>query len=114
MRRAGWIPGLDRLPAPLARTRNGGPERRLERVDLTLEFLTDEKASPRRGGSKGLYPLVRDVVEAGGKDALRSDLARLQVEILRRREERAVIVQELLVASAELVASGVSAMLDLD
>jgi hypothetical protein len=41
-------------------------------------------------------------VEAGGKDALRSDLARLQVEILRRREERAVIVQELLVSSAEL------------
>jgi outer membrane protein TolC len=77
-------------------------QRRLERVNLTLLFLTDDKPSPSRAGSKGLYPLVRDVVEAGGKDALRSDLARLKVEILRRTEERAAIVQELQVASVEL------------
>lgn len=76
--------------------------RRLARVDSTLSFLTDETPSPGRAGSKGLYPLVRDVVEAGGKDALRSDLARLKVEILRRREERAAILLELQAASAEL------------
>lgn len=77
-------------------------QRRLARVDMTILFLTDEKPVPDRAGSKGLYPLVRDVVEAGGKDAHRSDLARLQVEIARRREERAVIFQDLQVASAEL------------
>ena len=76
--------------------------RRLERVDLTLTYLTSEKPSPQRGGSKGLLPLVRDVVQAGGKDALKSDLARIQVEVLRRKEERAAIVQELQIASAEL------------
>ncbi|HEY1190241.1 MAG TPA: TolC family protein [Gemmata sp.] len=76
--------------------------RRLERLDLTLSFLTAEQPAPRRGNSKGLLPLVKDVVEAGGKDALRSDLARLQVEVARRNEERAGIVQELRVASAEL------------
>jgi outer membrane protein TolC len=77
-------------------------QRRLARADLTLSFLTDEQPSPSRAGSKGLYPLVRDVVEAGGKDALKSDLARLRVEILRRQEERAGLVQELRTASAEL------------
>ena len=76
--------------------------RRLERADLTLEFLSDAKPSPRRGGAKGLLPLIQDIVEAGGKDALRSDLARLKVEVLRRREERAAIVQDIRTAAAEL------------
>jgi outer membrane protein TolC len=47
-------------------------------------------------------PLVRDVVEVGGKEALRSDLARVEVEVLRRREELAGVVQEWYLATAEL------------
>ncbi len=77
-------------------------QRRLARVDVTLAYLTDEKPAPNRAGAKGLYPLVRDVVEAGGKDALKSDVARLKVEILRRQEERAALVKDLRTASAEL------------
>jgi outer membrane protein TolC len=77
-------------------------QRRLERADMTLLYLTDEKPSAARGGAKGLLPVVRDFVEAGGKDALRSDLARLQVEVLRRKEERVAIVQDLRTAAAEL------------
>ena len=57
---------------------------------------------PRSGAPEGLLPVVRDFVEAGGKDALRSDLARLQVEVLRRKEERIAIVQDLRTAAAEL------------
>jgi outer membrane protein TolC len=76
--------------------------RRIARADLTLDFLTNEKASDLRGDSKGLLPLVRDIVEAGGKDAFRSDLARMQVEVVRRQEDRAQAIQDLRVASREL------------
>jgi outer membrane protein TolC len=76
--------------------------RRLTRADYILQFLTDEKPSELRGGSKGLLPLVRDVVEAGGKDAFKSDVARLEVEIARRREERVTYLQDLLQQSREL------------
>ena len=77
-------------------------QRRLARIDLTLSFLSDDKPSAFRGGAKGLAQLVRDVVEAGGKEAFKSDLARVQVEMLRRNEERAIVLQELETASAEL------------
>ena len=76
--------------------------RALARVDDTLEFLTSEKPSDMRGKSKGLLPLLRDSVEAGGKEALQSDLARVQVEVIRRQEERRAIEQDLRVVSAEL------------
>lgn len=76
--------------------------RRLTRVDDVLDFLTSEQPSPFRAGLKGLLPLVRDFVEVGGKDALASDLARVQVEVLRRREERVAAVQDFRQASAEL------------
>ena len=46
--------------------------RRIARVNETLEFLTSEQPAPSRAGSKGMLPLVRDVVELGGKEALRS------------------------------------------
>src|SRR5262249_61667635 len=75
--------------------------RRLARVAATLDALTSERGSPTRGGSKGLLPLVRDFVEVGGKDALKADLARVEVEVLRRRDEQASSVQDYLVASAE-------------
>jgi outer membrane protein TolC len=76
--------------------------RRLTRAEYILTFLTDEHPSPLRGGSKGLLPLVRDVVEAGGKDAFQSDVARLEVEVARRREERVTFLQDLLQSSREL------------
>jgi outer membrane protein TolC len=76
--------------------------RRIARVNETLEFLTSEQRSPSRAGSKGMLPLVRDVVELGGKEALRSDLARVQVEVLRRQEELAGAVQDFYLATAEL------------
>ena len=76
--------------------------RRMARIGETLEFLTSERQSPARGQSKGMLPLVRDVVELGGKEALRSDLARVEVEVLRRREELAGAVQEWYLATAEL------------
>jgi outer membrane protein TolC len=76
--------------------------RRLARIDDTLDFLIAERPSESRGKSKGLLPLLRDSVEAGGKEALRSDLARVEVEVARRREERAQSVQELRVASSQL------------
>src|SRR5262249_35606747 len=45
--------------------------RMLARVDVTLEFLTSEQPSAARGGSKGLLPLIRDIVDVGGRDAFR-------------------------------------------
>lgn len=76
--------------------------RRIARVSETLEFLTSDQPAPTRAGSKGMLPLVRDVVELGGKEALRSDLARVQVEVLRRQEELAGAVQDWYLATAEL------------
>ena len=76
--------------------------RRLARVDDTLDFLTSEQPSPARAKSKGLLPLVREVVKAGGKQAFVSDVARLEVEVLRRREERLSIIQDYRLFSAEL------------
>ncbi|HLJ95175.1 MAG TPA: TolC family protein [Gemmataceae bacterium] len=76
--------------------------RRIARVGETLEFLTSERPAPIRGQSKGMLPLVRDVVELGGKEALRSDLARVEVEVLRRRDEWVAAVQDWYLATAEL------------
>ena len=76
--------------------------RRLGRIDETMEYLTSDVATPLRAGSKGLLPLVRDYVQVGRKDALKSDLARVEVEVLRRQEERRATVQEFVVAQAEL------------
>jgi outer membrane protein TolC len=76
--------------------------RRIARAEFTTQFLTAEQASELRGNSKGLLPLIKDIVEVGGKDAFQSDVARLQVEVVRRREEQANALQELLVVSREL------------
>ncbi|HXG08909.1 MAG TPA: TolC family protein [Gemmataceae bacterium] len=76
--------------------------RRIAQLDATLEFLTSEERTASRGGSKGLLPLVRDIVEVGGKDAFRSDLARVEVEVLRRQQERVLAYQEFRVAAADL------------
>src|SRR5262249_49343525 len=76
--------------------------RRLARVGETLTYLTAEEPKPDPGRFQGLLPLVRAHVEVGGKEAFKSDLARVEVEILRRREEWAGGLLELRVASAEL------------
>src|SRR5437764_3453304 len=55
-----------------------------------------------RAGSKGLLPVVTRIQEVGGVAALRSEVERVRVEVLRRQEERAGAVQDFLVASAEL------------
>jgi outer membrane protein TolC len=76
--------------------------RRLARIDVTIEFLTADRDSALRGGAKGLLPVVRSFVETGSKFATRADLARTEVEIARRQEERVAIIQDYQLASAEL------------
>jgi outer membrane protein TolC len=76
--------------------------RRLARVNQTLDYLLSGRPTPNRSGSKGLYPLVQEFIEAGGPEALRAELERVRVEVLSRQEEKAGIVQDYRVASAEL------------
>ena len=76
--------------------------RKLARVELTLETLTEEKPSPLRAGSKGLLPVVDAMQKAGVAEALKSEVYRVQVEVLRRQEERTAALQEFRVAVAEL------------
>ena len=76
--------------------------RRIARVEETLEFLTSDQPAASRAKSKGLLPLVRNYVEAKAKQALRAELERVRVEVLRRQEERAAAWQDLRIASAEL------------
>jgi outer membrane protein TolC len=76
--------------------------RRLARVEETLDFLLSGRPAASRSGSKGLYPLVQEFVEAGGPEALRAELERVRVEVLGRQEEKVGILQDYRVASAEL------------
>jgi outer membrane protein TolC len=76
--------------------------RRLARVEETLEYLTSERASPMRAESKGLLPVVISIQEAGAAVALKAEVERVRVEVLRRQEERVAAVQDFLTASAEL------------
>jgi outer membrane protein TolC len=76
--------------------------RRLARVEATLDFLAAEKPSPARAGSKGLLQVVEAMQKAGAAAALKAEVHRVQVEVLRRREERTAALQELRVAVAEL------------
>jgi outer membrane protein TolC len=94
-----------------------GARRRLARTQAVLEFMSSEKESPLRAGAPGLLPLLKDIArkdaeskepkkDAQGrelkKDALQADITRVEVEILRRRDEQAGALLEFLVASAEL------------
>ncbi len=76
--------------------------RRLARVLETLDYLTSDQASPMRAGSKGLLPVVTRIQEEGGGVVFKSEVERVRVEVMRRQEERAMAVQDFLVASAEL------------
>jgi outer membrane protein TolC len=73
--------------------------RHVARVEQTLLYLTSEQTLPLTN-SKGLLPLIRDFVKVG--EALPSDLARVEVEVVRRREDGQQALQELRVAMAEL------------
>lgn len=74
--------------------------RRLARLDETLDFLTAEKESDLRGGSKGLLPLIRAFVQSG--TALPSDQARVEADVVRRHEERIRAMQDVRTTAAEL------------
>jgi hypothetical protein len=76
--------------------------RRLARADETLDYLTSQRPSPARAGSRGLLPVVISVQQAGGKEALKAEVERVRVEVLRRQEERQGAIQDFLVAAAEL------------
>lgn len=74
--------------------------RQLARLDETLDFLASDKESELRGGSKGLLPLIKAFVESG--NALPSDQARVEADVVRRLAERSRAAQEVRVAAAEL------------
>lgn len=74
--------------------------RQLARLDETLDFLTSERDSELRGGSKGLLPLIKAFVKSG--TALPSDQTRVEADVVRRMAERSRAAQEVRTASAEL------------
>ncbi|MGE3807742.1 MAG: TolC family protein [Gemmataceae bacterium] len=76
--------------------------RRQAAILETIDQLNSNTASPLRAKSKGLLPLVRDFVDVGGKDAFRSDLERVRVEVFRRQQELQLVLQDFRIASAEL------------
>jgi outer membrane protein TolC len=76
--------------------------RRLARVDATLDFLASDRPAATRAGSKGLLAVVEAMYKAGAAEALKSEVERVRVEVLRRQEERAAAIQDLRVATAEL------------
>jgi outer membrane protein TolC len=76
--------------------------RRLARIGETLKFLTQERIRVDKTEFKGLQPLLRDYVEVGAKEAFKSELARVEVEVLRRREEEAATQDDYRIAMAEL------------
>jgi outer membrane protein TolC len=65
-----------------------------------LDFLTSDQKLDLRANAAGLLPLITAFVEAG--TARPVDLERTRVEVLRRQEERALALQDLRVAIAEL------------
>jgi outer membrane protein TolC len=76
--------------------------RRLARVEATLDLLVSNQPAAARGGSKGLLPVVEAMQKAGAAEALKAEVHRVQVEVLRRQEERTAALQDFRVAVAEL------------
>jgi outer membrane protein TolC len=74
--------------------------RRLARIDEVLDFLTSDQKIDLRANAAGLLPLITAFVETGAARPV--DLERTRVEVLRRQEERALALQDLRVAIAEL------------
>jgi len=74
--------------------------RRLARIDEVLDFLTSDQKLDLRANAAGLLPLITAFVREGFARPV--DLERTRVEVLRRQEERALALQDLRVAIAEL------------
>jgi outer membrane protein TolC len=74
--------------------------RQLARLDEVLDMMTSEQESELRGKSKGLLPVIRAFVKAG--DALPSDQARVEADVVRRQGERIKALEDVRTASAEL------------
>jgi outer membrane protein TolC len=80
-------------------------QRRVARVNETLEHLLSDQLSPLRANSKGFLPLLEDFVQRGAREAFPADLERARVEILRRRDELEAARDEFRLATAELARS---------
>jgi len=76
--------------------------RKLARVDEAIDFLASDRPSPARAQSKGLLSVVESFYKAGGQEALKAEVDRVLIDLLRRQEERASAIQDMRVASAEL------------
>lgn len=76
--------------------------RRLARIIEVLRLLTDQRIVIEGEAYKGLLPLMEVFVQTGARAALRSELYRVEVEVLRRREELRGAMQEYQVDVAEL------------
>ena len=76
--------------------------RRLARTGETLLYLTAEQFTVEGQRFKGMLRMMRDFVEVGAQEALRSELARVEVEVLRRQEEQRAALQDFQTATAEL------------
>ena len=74
--------------------------RRVARLDEVMEFLTSEQPRAIRSNLRGMLPLMTAYLEAG--QASQAEHYRVEVEVLRRREELITAIQDLRVSIAEL------------
>jgi outer membrane protein TolC len=74
--------------------------RRVARLDEVLEFLTSDQQRPIRSNLRGMLPLMTAYVEVG--QASQAEHYRVEVEVLRRRQELVTALQDLRVSIAEL------------
>lgn len=74
--------------------------RRVARLDEVLEFLTSDQQRPIRSNLRGMLPLMTAYLEAG--QASQAEHYRVEVEVVRRRQELITAIQDLRVSIAEL------------
>ncbi|HEY7313857.1 MAG TPA: TolC family protein [Gemmataceae bacterium] len=74
--------------------------RRVARLDEVLEFLTSEQPRAIRSNLRGMLPLMTAYLEAGATS--QAEHYRVEVEVLRRRQELITAIQDLRVSIAEL------------
>jgi outer membrane protein TolC len=74
--------------------------RRVARLDEVLEFLTSQQRREIRSNLPGMLPLMTSYLEVGLTS--RAEHYRVEVEVLRRRQELITAIQDLRVSIAEL------------
>jgi outer membrane protein TolC len=74
--------------------------RRVARLDEVLEFLTSEQPRAIRNNLRGMLPLMTAYLEVGATS--QAEHYRVEVEVLRRRQELITALQDLRVSIAEL------------